>query len=96
MVALYVGRMPCAFSRRQFLQQHLGFLQIARVEPFSEPAINRSEHFASLLWLLLVAPEPRHAHCCAQFPGLCLLLSRNRERTLEIRFRFCRVRLRRH
>jgi hypothetical protein len=33
----------------------------------------------------------------AKFPGLCLLLARNRERTLEIRFRFRRLRrLERH
>jgi hypothetical protein len=74
----------------------LGLFQIARVEPFGEPAINRSEQFASLLCLPLVAPKPRHAHCRAEFPGLCLLLSRNRERPLETRFHFCRVRLRAH
>ena len=77
------------------LQQRLGLFQIARVEPFGELAINRSEQFASLLCLPLVAPRPRHAHCCAQFLGLCLLLSPNRERPLEIRFHFCHVRLRR-
>jgi hypothetical protein len=78
------------------VQQRFGLFQIARVEPFGEPAINRSEQFASLLCLPLVAPEPRHAHYCAQLPGLCLLLSRNRERPLEIRFHFYRVRLRPH
>ena len=64
-------------------------------KPFSEPAVDRSEKLASLLPLTLVAPEPRHAHRRAQFPGLCLLLTRDRERTLEIRFRFRRIRFRR-
>ena len=40
----------------------------SRVEPFSEPAVNRSEKFASLLRFSLIAPEPRHAHRRAQFP----------------------------
>jgi hypothetical protein len=35
--------------RRQLRQQRLRFLQIERVEPFGEPAVNRSEQFASLL-----------------------------------------------
>src|SRR5215831_6747477 len=40
----------------------------------------------------LIAPEPRHAHRRAQFPGLCLLRPRNRERTLEMRLRIRRTR----
>ena len=48
----------------------------ARVEPFSEPAVDRSEQVASLLHLALVTPEAREAHCGAEFPGC--------ERTLEI------------
>jgi hypothetical protein len=30
--------------------------------------------FAGLIALALIAPEPRHAHRGAEFPGLCLLL----------------------
>ena len=52
-------------SRIQFLQQRLRFLQIERVKPFGEPAVNRSEQFASLLRLPLIAPEAREAHCGA-------------------------------
>ena len=43
--------------RRQLLQQRLRLFQIARVETFGEPAVDRSEQFASLLRLPLVAPE---------------------------------------
>jgi hypothetical protein len=32
----------------------------------------------------------------AKFPGFGLLFARYRHRTLEMRFRFCRIRLRRH
>jgi hypothetical protein len=45
--------------RRQFLQQRLRLLQIAHVEPFSEPTVNRSQQFARSLHLTLVAPEAR-------------------------------------
>jgi hypothetical protein len=43
--------------------------------------------------LALIAPEPRKAHCGKDFPGLALLLARDRERTLEIGFRFNRISL---
>jgi hypothetical protein len=63
--------------RRQLLQQCLRLLQIERVEPFTEPTIDRSEKLASVLPLALIAPEPRHAHRRAQFPGFGLLLTRD-------------------
>jgi hypothetical protein len=55
------------------MQQRLCLHQIARVKPFSEPEVNRSEKVTSLLPLALVAPEPRHAHCGAEFPELSTL-----------------------
>src|ERR1700730_13299730 len=58
----------------------------ARVKAFREPAVNRSEQFARLLRLPLVTPEPRYAHCGAEFPALCLLLTCDCERTLKIGF----------
>ena len=76
----------------QLAEQRLRLLQIERVEAFGEPAVDRSEKIAGLCTPALIAPEPRHAHCGAQFPGLGLLLTRNCERTLEVRFRFHRVR----
>ena len=54
--------------RRQLLQQRLRFLQIARVEALSEPAVNRSKQFARFLHLALVAPETREAHGGAELP----------------------------
>ena len=40
-----------------------------------EPAVDRSEKLAGLLPLALIAPEPRHAHRRAQFPGFGLLMT---------------------
>jgi hypothetical protein len=50
-----VGKLRDYLSK--FLKQHFGFLQIARVKPFGEPAVHRSEKLASLIPLALVAPE---------------------------------------
>jgi hypothetical protein len=71
----------------------LSLLQIARVKPFRKPALDRSEKLAALLALTLIAPEPRHAHRRAQFPGL--LRSRDRKSALEISLGFSRIRRRR-
>jgi hypothetical protein len=43
----------------------------------SKPPIDRSEQFASLLQLALLAPEPRQAHCGAQLEAFRLLLLRD-------------------
>jgi len=43
--------------------------------------------------LALVAPEAREAHGGAEFPGFRLLLARDREGTVEIRFRLLGIRL---
>ena len=71
-------------------------LQVERVEAFGEPSKDRSYEIVGLLWLSLIAPQARHAHRCAQLPGLCLLSTRDRKRALEIRLRFRRIRHRRH
>src|SRR5262249_3825633 len=48
-------------SHLQLLQQRLRLLQITRVEAFV-PAVNRSERFARLLHLALIAPEACEVH----------------------------------
>jgi hypothetical protein len=48
-------------SRRQLVEQRLGLFQIARVEAFSEPTVDRSEQMAGFIPLALIAPEPREA-----------------------------------
>jgi hypothetical protein len=49
-----------------------------------------------LLSFALIAPQPCHTHRRAQFPRFCLLLTRDRERTVEMGFRLCRIGLARH
>jgi hypothetical protein len=41
----------------QLIAQRLGFLQIERVEAFSEPAIGRSEKIARFIPFTLIAPS---------------------------------------
>ena len=60
-------------SRGQLLQKRFRLLQVARVEPLCEPAVNRSQQFPRLLHLPLVAPETRKAHSGAEFPGFGVL-----------------------
>ncbi len=50
-----------SLSGVQLTEKSLGLLQIERVEALGEPAVDRSEQFASLLRLSLITPEPRHA-----------------------------------
>src|SRR5262249_19731831 len=67
----------------QLIEKALGPLQVAGVEAFGEPAVERSKKIAGLIPPALIAPDPRHAHRRAQFPVLCLLFTSNRKRTLE-------------
>src|SRR5262249_22773841 len=73
----------CLRSLRQCVEQRFRLLQIARVEALSEPAVHRSEQFASLLHLALVTPKAGEAHGGAEFPGLCLLLTGDGECAVE-------------
>ena len=56
LAALFVADRPHDL-RRQFLQQHLRFFQIERVEPFGKPAVDRRKKLASPIPLALNAPE---------------------------------------
>ena len=51
----------------KLFEQRLRVLQVARIEPFGKPPVDRSEQFAGLLGFALVAPETRHAHRRTQF-----------------------------
>ena len=82
-------------SRRQFIQQRLCFLQIARVKALGKPPVNWSQKFACFAYLALGTPEACKAHGGAEFPGLCLLLTGNCERVAEKSFGFRGIRLRR-
>jgi hypothetical protein len=76
---LHLTKPPLA-NYANSVKERLSVPQIARIEPFGEPAGDRSEKLARLILLALVAPKPRHAHCDAQFPGFCFLLGSSRRR----------------
>src|ERR1700731_974605 len=83
-----IGR---ARSRCQRVEQRLRLFQIACVEPFRKPPIHRSQQFARLLHLALVAPEACEAHGGAEFPGFCLLLTRDSKCAIKMLFCFFRI-----
>jgi hypothetical protein len=56
----------------QLVEQFLSLFQIERVEAFGERAVDRSEKPAGLAVLALIAPEPRHPHCCGAAPRILL------------------------
>ena len=62
------GTVHFSYPLRQFLQQRLGILQVKRVEALGEPAVDRREKVMGLWPLTLIAPQPSHAHCGAEFP----------------------------
>ena len=66
-----------ALSSGQLVEQRLRLLQIARVKPFGEPAVDRSEQIAGLIPLALVAPEPGETGGGAQLEASRPLLPRD-------------------
>ena len=66
----------------------------------SEPSVNQpstgSRRSLASSSFALIAPKPRHADRCAQLERLRFLLSCDRQRAFERRFRFRRIRLVRH
>ena len=57
----------------QVVEQRLRVLQIARVEAFGEPGVERGEEGAGFIALALALPEPRQAGGGAQLERLGLL-----------------------
>ena len=81
--AAHRGTENIVSALRQFIKQRLSLLQIKGIEAFGEPAVDRSEKIAGLYALALVAPEPRHARCRAEFEQPRLLAARNLNRLPE-------------
>jgi hypothetical protein len=73
-------------SRRELILQGLGLPQVARVQTFAEPGIDRHKKIEGLPPLALLAPQPGQAHRRAQLEGFGLLLTRNDQRALQMRF----------
>src|SRR5262245_4922884 len=79
------GRLPWNRLPAQPFQQRPGVFQVARVEAFGEPLIDRLEERAGLGRPALVAPEAREAGRRAQLEGPGLLRARDLEGALEVR-----------
>src|SRR5947199_688388 len=58
----------------EFPQQRLRLLQIGRVEPLGEPAVDRGQEVAGFGAAALVMKQPGEAHTGTQFPDFGLLL----------------------
>src|SRR5262249_44553644 len=57
-----------------------------------KPLVNRSQQFARLLWLSLIAPEACEAHRGTEFPGFRLLPTGNLDGAPKAGFGFLGVR----
>jgi hypothetical protein len=53
-------------------QQHPRFLQVFRVKPFGEPAIDLAQQLTGFVLSALFPPQPRQSQCGRQLAGLAL------------------------
>src|SRR6266702_6386965 len=58
---------PCSAIRilsmaRQFFEQRPSLLQVRRIKPLGEPAVNLRQHLLSFCFLALLLPQPAQAH----------------------------------
>jgi len=81
-----------AFALGQLIEQRLCLLQIARVKPFGEPAVDGCEQLPRLGLPPPFAPQPGEARCGAQLPRFRLLPPGGFERSAEAYFRSLLVR----
>src|SRR4029077_1549204 len=72
---------------REVVEQRLRVLQVARVEAFGEPGVDRGEEGAGLVALALTLPEPRQAGRGAQLEHLGLLPPGDLQGLIEERLR---------
>ncbi len=78
--------------RPQTVEQRFRLLQILRLKPFREPAVDLRQHAVSFVLLALLLPEAGKAGGGAEFPRLRLLLAGDRNGLVKTRFGF-RLRL---
>ena len=52
----------------QYFEQRLRIAQISRIQPLSEPSIDRGEDAAGLFSSVLLLQQPDQAHRCPQLP----------------------------
>src|SRR5262249_23124544 len=80
---------PCRIARSccQLVDQSLGLLQVQRIEPSGEPAVDGGEKILGFTVLTLTAPEPGEVGGGAQFPYLRVLSARDRNSAAKACFR---------
>src|SRR6266699_2706951 len=62
LIHVYRRCVVTAVLSAQLVQERHGFLEVRRVKPLGEPAINRGEELAGLSRLALLLPEAGQAH----------------------------------
>jgi hypothetical protein len=77
---------PQAPSQRKLIEQGLGLLQVKRIEALGKPVVDGREKFARMRELPLIAPQPSHSRCRAQFEAPRPLRARDLERAAEREF----------
>src|SRR5262245_14796251 len=78
----------CALpSSCAFFQRRLGLLQVCRIKPLGEPAIDRRQQLVGFRTPVLLLPQARQAHSGAQLQGLGLLAAGDVQGALEAGFR---------
>ena len=60
---------------RQRLQQRLSLLEVSRIKPFGEPAVDRCQEGMGFLAFALLLPEPSQAGGSTEFPGFGVLMA---------------------
>src|SRR4029453_10682434 len=60
-----------------------GLLQVRRLKPFGEPAVDRGQYLLGVVSLALLLPQPREARRRAQLQRLGLLAARHGEGLVE-------------
>src|SRR5262249_9179836 len=71
---------------RQCVEQRLDLLQVSRVKPLSEPAVDRRKQLAGFGALALLLPEPAQAQRRPQLQRLRLLAAGNSEGLVKAPF----------
>ena len=82
-------------SRIQVGQEPFGSLQVRRFEAFGEHRVDRAEKIQPPSALSQTQPQRCHVNDGSQFPGLGILLAGDPKGSLEMRFGFWHVRIRR-
>jgi len=75
----------------QCLQQRFGFLQVGRLKPLGEPAVDRRQQLVGLCTFALLLPEATEAHGGAQFERFRLLAAGDVQGTPQPGFCLCRL-----